>query len=78
MKTYVCTACGYAYDPDQGDPDSGIQPGTSFESLPDDWVCPPAAHPNQCLWKRDASTKSRGFDSTWLETHRRKIAKKVN
>jgi rubredoxin len=40
MKRYVCTACGYIYDPAQGDPDSGIKPGTPFEELPDDWVCP--------------------------------------
>ena len=40
MKKYVCKACGYVYDPGIGDPDSGIVPGTSFEDLPDDWVCP--------------------------------------
>ncbi|MGA2506801.1 MAG: rubredoxin [Chitinispirillaceae bacterium] len=40
MKRYVCNACGYVYDPATGDPDSGIAPGTPFENLPDDWVCP--------------------------------------
>ena len=40
MKKYVCGPCGYVYDPAVGDPDSGIQPGTAFEDLPDDWVCP--------------------------------------
>ena len=40
MKKYVCTVCGYEYDPAAGDPDNGIAPGTSFEDLPDDWVCP--------------------------------------
>lgn len=40
MKRYVCVVCGYVYDPDKGDPDNGIEPGTSFEKLPDDWVCP--------------------------------------
>ena len=40
MKKYVCTAWGYVYDPAVGDPDSGIQPGTAFEDIPDDWVCP--------------------------------------
>ncbi len=40
MKKYVCTVCGYVYDPEAGDPDSGIDPGTSFEDIPDDWVCP--------------------------------------
>lgn len=40
MEKYVCTICGYVYDPQKGDPDSGIAPGTAFEDIPDDWVCP--------------------------------------
>ncbi len=40
MKKYVCDLCGYEYDPAAGDPDNGINPGTAFEDLPDDWVCP--------------------------------------
>ena len=40
MDKYVCTVCGYVYDPEQGDPDSDIAPGTSFDDLPEDWVCP--------------------------------------
>jgi rubredoxin len=40
MKKYVCTACGYIYDPEKGDLDGGIKPGTAFEDIPDDWVCP--------------------------------------
>ena len=40
MKKYVCTVCGYVYDPEVGDPDSGIKSGTPFEDIPDDWVCP--------------------------------------
>ena len=40
MKKYVCNICGYEYDPVVGDPDSGIAPGTSFEDIPVDWVCP--------------------------------------
>lgn len=40
MKKYVCTVCGYVYDPEQGDPDSGIAPGTPFSDIPDDWECP--------------------------------------
>ncbi len=40
MKKYVCTVCGYVYDPTEGDPDSDIPPGTPFEYLPDDWCCP--------------------------------------
>ncbi|MCB8998543.1 MAG: rubredoxin [Bacteroidales bacterium] len=37
---YYCPACGYVYDPAVGDPDGGIAPGTRFEDIPDDWVCP--------------------------------------
>ena len=40
MEKWECTACGYIYDPERGDPENGIDPGTSFEDLPDDWVCP--------------------------------------
>jgi flavin reductase (DIM6/NTAB) family NADH-FMN oxidoreductase RutF len=40
MAKYVCKVCAYVYDPEKGDPDSGIKPGTSFEDLPDNWVCP--------------------------------------
>lgn len=40
MKKYECTVCGYEYDPEKGDPDGNIPPGTAFEDLPDDWVCP--------------------------------------
>ena len=40
MKKWVCLVCGYVYDPEIGDPDSGIAPGTSFEDLPEEWVCP--------------------------------------
>ena len=40
MAKYKCTVCGYIYDPEKGDPDGGIKPGTAFEDIPDDWVCP--------------------------------------
>ncbi|MDR0575851.1 MAG: rubredoxin [Tannerella sp.] len=40
MKKYECIACGYIYDPTEGDPDGGIKPGTAFEDIPEDWVCP--------------------------------------
>jgi rubredoxin len=40
MDRYVCSVCGYVYDPAEGDPDNGIEPGTKFEDLPDDWTCP--------------------------------------
>ena len=44
MDKYVCH-CGYVYDPAVGDPDSGIAPGTAFEDIPDDWVCPVSPSP---------------------------------
>jgi len=40
MDNYVCSVCGYVYDPEAGDEGQGVSPGTSFEDLPDDWVCP--------------------------------------
>ena len=40
MAKYQCSVCGYIYDPEKGDPESGTAPGTPFEKLPDDWVCP--------------------------------------
>jgi flavin reductase (DIM6/NTAB) family NADH-FMN oxidoreductase RutF/rubredoxin len=40
MKKYRCVVCDYIYDPEKGDPDSGIAPGTPFEKIPDTWVCP--------------------------------------
>ncbi|MDO5849159.1 MAG: rubredoxin [Methanobrevibacter sp.] len=40
MATYICKVCGYVYDPANGDANAGIEAGTSFEDLPDDWVCP--------------------------------------
>lgn len=40
MKRYMCIPCGYIYDPKKGDPDEDIEPGTPFEALPEDWVCP--------------------------------------
>ena len=39
-QKYVCEVCGWEYDPVKGDPENGIEPGTSFADLPDDWVCP--------------------------------------
>jgi rubredoxin len=40
MQKYQCKVCGYVYDPEEGDPDSGIAPGTPFEDVPEDWYCP--------------------------------------
>jgi len=40
VDKWECTVCGYIYDPAAGDPENGVDPGTPFEDLPDDWVCP--------------------------------------
>lgn len=45
MQKYVCKVCGYVYDPEIGDPDNNINPGTSFENIPDSWVCPVCGAP---------------------------------
>ena len=50
MKKYECP-CGYVYDPEVGDPDNGIEPGTAFEDLPEDWSCP------VCGLEKDAFTE---------------------
>lgn len=40
MENYLCTVCGYVYNPEEGNPDAEIAPGTAFEDVPEDWVCP--------------------------------------
>ncbi len=40
MGTWQCGVCGYIYEPNFGDPDNGVLSGTSFEELPEEWVCP--------------------------------------
>jgi rubredoxin len=40
LEKWECIICGYIYDPEVGDPEAGVDPGTPFEDLPDDWVCP--------------------------------------
>lgn len=40
MSKYECMVCGYIYDPEAGDPENGVAPGTAFEDVPEDWVCP--------------------------------------
>jgi rubredoxin len=39
MNKWVCTVCGYIYDPSEGDPDKGVEPGTPFEKIPSEWKC---------------------------------------
>jgi rubredoxin len=45
MDKYRCTICGYIYDPEAGDPDSGVEGGTPFEEIPETWVCPVCGAP---------------------------------
>ena len=40
MEKWECLVCGYVYDPEVGDPAGGVEPGTPFEAVPEDWICP--------------------------------------
>lgn len=40
MEKWICNICGWVYNPAEGDPDGGVKPGTPFEKIPDDWICP--------------------------------------
>ncbi len=40
MDRYICSVCGFVYDPSEGDPDHGVPAGTAWENIPEDWVCP--------------------------------------
>ncbi len=40
MNKWICTVCGYVYDPAEGDPENGVAANTKFEDVPEDWVCP--------------------------------------
>ena len=53
MKLYICDICGYIYDPEIGDEGSDVVPGTSFESLSDDWVCPDCGAPKDDFTSQD-------------------------
>ena len=46
---YVCSLCGYVYDEAEGAPDGGVKPGTAFEDLPEDWVCPLCGAPREAF-----------------------------
>lgn len=54
MAKYLCKLCGYIYDEEKGDPDSGIAPGTKWEDVPNDWVCPlcGAAKSEPDVWEK--------------------------
>ncbi len=51
MEKWKCTLCDYVYDPAVGDPDGGIAPGTAFEDIPDEWVCPWCGAPKSAFKK---------------------------
>lgn len=40
MDKYICSVCGYTYDPSEGDPDNGVVAGTAFADVPETWTCP--------------------------------------
>ncbi len=66
MDKYVCDVCGYVYDPAVGDPDNGIDPGTSFDQLPEDWVCPLWAWARICsLRNKQRPLTSMGLKGLW-------------
>ena len=53
LDKYECTICGYVYDPEVGDPEQGMKPGTAFENLPEDWVCPVCGAPKDQFVKKE-------------------------
>ena len=53
LEKWECTVCGYIYDPEIGDPEHEIEPGTPFERLPKDWVCPVCGVPKDQFVKKE-------------------------
>jgi rubredoxin len=53
LNEWECTICGYIYDPKIGDPEHGVDPGTPFENLPENWVCPVCGAPKGQFVKKD-------------------------
>lgn len=47
MQKYKCIVCGYIYNPEMGDPENGVEPGTAFEDIPNDWTCPECGAPKE-------------------------------
>jgi hydroxylamine reductase len=45
MEKYKCLLCDYVYDPEVGDPANGVEPGTAFEDIPEEWTCPDCGAP---------------------------------
>ena len=59
MKKWKCSICGYIYDPSKGDPDNGVKPGTAFEEIPEDWVCPTCGAQRICLKPNNIEEKEK-------------------
>jgi rubredoxin len=53
LDKYECTICGYIYDPEAGDAEHSINPGTAFENLPEDWICPICGAPKEQFVKKE-------------------------
>jgi rubredoxin len=53
LEKWECTVCGYIYDPELGDPEHGVEPGTPFEALPENWVCPVCGVPKDQFVKKE-------------------------
>jgi rubredoxin len=50
MQKWECP-CGYIYDPEEGDYENGVEPGTAWENVPEDWVCPKCGAAKEDFWK---------------------------
>ena len=72
-QLYICTSCGFIYDPDEGDPDGGIPPGTAFDDIPDDWFCPVcgAPRPTSSPTTSSYSSSARSRERSWLALTRK-------
>ncbi|MGQ9530763.1 MAG: rubredoxin [Candidatus Bathycorpusculaceae bacterium] len=53
MEKWECQICGYVYDPAVGDIEHGVKPGTPFEALPENWVCPICGAPKDQFFKKE-------------------------
>jgi rubredoxin len=51
MERWVCSICGYVYDPADGDPDNGVPPGTAWQDVPEEWTCPVCGAPKSSFEK---------------------------
>ena len=67
-KKYKCAKCGYTYDPEVGDPKHGIEPGTPFEALPEDWKCPRCRKPKDqfCRKRRKEGANLYGRENRYF------------